>query len=326
MSVEQSVSQAARESNRHKDVYAFTATPITALLLLVVLSLLPAFGSSQDSDAVTLFRKGLAYYIGKDVGQDYGKSLDYFRQASAKGSSVAKLYLGHLYESGLGVDQDPYTAFVWYKDAAEAGNALAQLILNRMFWDGRGTNKDENLSLSWLRISEKNPEWKKISKGTSGRNGIYESDYYQIIKWYHNRASSGEDPSAQKLVGCLFYYGLGVKKDQSIACSWYRKAAEKGHAAAQINLGVMYQKGLGGLAKDEHKALELYRKAAEAGSAIAQINLGYMYEKGLGGLAKDEHKAVELYRKAVGAGIALAQVQFGGYVSKRTWWLSERRA
>jgi TPR repeat protein len=43
---------------------------------------------------------------------------------------------------------------------------------------------------------------------------------------------------------------------------WYRKAAEQGHAAAQFNLGSMYENGEGGLAK-EAEAARWYRKAAE---------------------------------------------------------------
>ncbi|NIP71513.1 MAG: sel1 repeat family protein, partial [Gammaproteobacteria bacterium] len=39
--------------------------------------------------------------------------------------------------------------------------------------------------------------------------------------------------------------GKGVPKDQSEAVKWYREAAEQGDANAQINLGVMYQKGQG---------------------------------------------------------------------------------
>ena len=46
----------------------------------------------------------------------------------------------------------------------------------------------------------------------------------------------------------------------------------KGHARAQANLGVMYQKGWG-VAKDYAEALRWYRLAADQGFAAAQAKL-----------------------------------------------------
>jgi len=56
----------------------------------------------------------------------------------------------------------------------------------------------------------------------------------------------------------------GVAKDAEQAVSWYRRAAEAGHAAAQFNLGLCYAKGEG-VAKDAEQAVSWYRRAAEAG-------------------------------------------------------------
>jgi hypothetical protein len=43
----------------------------------------------------------------------------------------------------------------------------------------------------------------------------------------------------------MYTEGQGVIQDYSEAFKWYRKAAEKGEARAQGNLGVMYIKGQG---------------------------------------------------------------------------------
>ena len=56
--------------------------------------------------------------------------------------------------------------------------------------------------------------------------------------------------------------------------------AEQGHADAQINLGLMYAKGQGGVTQDFKEAIRWYKAAAEQGYAEAQFNLGIMY--GLG--------------------------------------------
>jgi TPR repeat protein len=57
--------------------------------------------------------------------------------------------------------------------------------------------------------------------------------------------------------------------------------AEKGNAAAQDNLGQMYQQGEG-VVQDYQTAIKWYRLSAQLGNAVAQYHLGQMYEQGLG--------------------------------------------
>jgi len=52
---------------------------------------------------------------------------------------------------------------------------------------------------------------------------------------------------------CATANGDGVAKDAEQAVSWYRRAAEAGHADAQFNLGVCYSNG-DGVAKDAEQA------------------------------------------------------------------------
>ena len=84
---------------------------------------------------------------------------------------------------------------------------------------------------------------------------------------------------------------MTMKKDEVKAVKWYRKAALRGDADAQFNLGVCYAKGEG-VEKDEVEAVKWYRKAALQGHADAQFNLGIRYAKGRG-VEKDE---VEAYK------------------------------
>jgi hypothetical protein len=52
-------------------------------------------------------------------------------------------------------------------------------------------------------------------------------------------------------------------------------------AAAQSNLGAMYDKGEG-VSQNYPKALNWYRKAADQGNSMAQYNIGFMYASGHG--------------------------------------------
>ena len=40
-------------------------------------------------------------------------------------------------------------------------------------------------------------------------------------------------------LGWLYHHGEGVPEDAETAAAWYRKAADRGDARAQFNLGVM---------------------------------------------------------------------------------------
>jgi TPR repeat protein len=117
----------------------------------------------------------------------------------------------------------------------------------------------------------------------------------------------------QPLAGLRLRYQLaralhaGHKDTDAIAS--YRVAADQGYAAAQSNLGLMYQNGLG-VAKDDAQAVSWYRKAADQGYAAAQSSLGLMYQNGLG-VARDDAQAVSWYRKAADQGLAAAQSNLG---------------
>lgn len=71
------------------------------------------------------------------------------------------------------------------------------------------------------------------------------------------------------------------RDDYTTALRLLRPLAEKGVAAAQFILGVMYDNGHG-VPRDYAEALKWYRLAANQGHARAQINLGVMYFKGEG--------------------------------------------
>jgi hypothetical protein len=79
----------------------------------------------------------------------------------------------------------------------------------------------------------------------------------------------------------MYDNGKGVQQDHAKAVLWYRKAAEKGLAGAQYNLGLIYDHG-DGITQDNAEAIYWYRKASKQGHADAQNNLGLKYVKGVG--------------------------------------------
>ncbi len=71
----------------------------------------------------------------------------------------------------------------------------------------------------------------------------------------------------------MYDNGEGVLQDDKEAVKWYRLAAEQGDAKAQNNLGVMHEKGFGGLIQDIVVAHMWYNIAAsQEGDEIARKN------------------------------------------------------
>jgi TPR repeat protein len=72
-----------------------------------------------------------------------------------------------------------------------------------------------------------------------------------------------------------------VEGDYTIAQKQFREAAERGDAAAQYSLALMYDSGKG-VPQDDAEALRWYQEAAEQGYGPAQYNLSMVYFFGKG--------------------------------------------
>ena len=63
-----------------------------------------------------------------------------------------------------------------------------------------------------------------------------------------------------------------VERDFKMAFEWFSKAANQGHAKAQLNLAMMFENGEG-TNRDLKKALEWYEKSAAQGDEMAMQRL-----------------------------------------------------
>lgn len=88
------------------------------------------------------------------------------------------------------------------------------------------------------------------------------------------------------------------RADYKTALKIWLPSAETGNAEAQVNVGEIFERGLGGEPNFE-AAIIWYKKAAESGNSRAQFNLGTLYEQGLG-VEKNKVTALNWYRQAWG--------------------------
>jgi TPR repeat protein len=86
-------------------------------------------------------------------------------------------------------------------------------------------------------------------------------------------------PKEQFEQGLKYATGQGVQQDDVQAVSWFQKAADRGYAEAQSDLGEMYANGRGGLAKDDAQAVSWYQKAAAQGYTQANVAIADVYAR-----------------------------------------------
>ena len=168
----------------------------------------------------------------------------------------------------------------------------------------------ETLSLNETLQNEMESAQKQYELGDDyyyGYNGVTK-DYYKAVEHYRKAAELGH-ADAQLQLGYCYDIGAGVSQDCYEAVKWYRKSAEQGNIYAQHNLGNSYYNGEG-VTKDYYEAVKWYRKAADQGYASAQNNLGSRYYNGEG-VGKDYYEAVKWYRKSADQGNEVAQSNLG---------------
>jgi TPR repeat protein len=66
----------------------------------------------------------------------------------------------------------------------------------------------------------------------------------------------------------MFFHGIGVARDYSMAVDFFHRSAEQGDDQGQMNLGYMYEHGLG-VAAERSVAAFWYGKAADQGHVRA---------------------------------------------------------
>lgn len=81
-----------------------------------------------------------------------GRALDYFKQAAAKGSSIANYHIGNLYyNGGNDITRSYPQAFSYYKKAADAGCSDGQYMLGVLYRNGHGCEKNISQAKAWLQ-------------------------------------------------------------------------------------------------------------------------------------------------------------------------------
>lgn len=155
----------------------------------------------------------------------------------------------------------------------------------------------EGLKMDKLQYHEKGLDYLH-GRGT-------EKNYVEAEKNFIEAAKQGVARSMFALYMLYANGAHGVPRNKELSIHWLNLAVEEKHPTAVFHLGTMNEKRIWSSKHIEYAA-RLYQEAATQGLGIAQNNLGLMYEKGRGGLQKDLFAALKYFSRAARQGDTLA--------------------
>lgn len=168
--------------------------------------------------------------------------------------------------AAAGVTKTPAEVRAMLEAAAKSGDAAAQFRLGQWLEnDAAGKTAD---------VSQKELE---------------EASHWYLL------AANQDFAAAQNNLGAMYLDGRGVGRDEGLAQSYYRRAAQQGNAESETNLALLIlRKHTPG---EAHEALDWLTRAAKQGFAPAEAQLAQIYLDGML-LPPDDAQAVELFREA----------------------------
>lgn len=224
---------------------------------------------------------GYCYYSGDGVVKDFKKALEWFQKAADNGSVYGQFRMGWAYSQGEGVDKDLKLAVSWYRKAADNGNAAAMNNLAVCYARGEGVQQDLNEAFKlYDKASAKGNLLATINlasmyeqgKGTAQDKKKAFELFHQIAS-YKNDFFSEEDKkniaNAMYNVGRMYFWGIGIEKNQKEAVKYLELAKDKGNIDALYVLGVAYYLGQG-VSVDALKGKSLIKEAASQGHTKAK--------------------------------------------------------
>ncbi|MFI5343824.1 MAG: ankyrin repeat domain-containing protein [Chlamydiales bacterium] len=259
---------------------------------------------SNSKDAVGWLRKAidlghvesmykLAKILSKDTNQPSSKKNEIaslYEKAASKGHVLAQSALGDYYwDHYPSTEENVKSGAKWHKSAASQGNAHSRLQLAAYYFSGE-----------------------------------YLEDKEKGIRHLFDAARINKDSDAQYKLGCMFYQGDVIKKDEAAGSLWIKRATRQGNSDAREidNLTPLERTFHFFPNKDPLKRPIYYFPNNDPSAVPTALQLAWLHEKGLGvpiNLAKAnrqrklalENGGLEKLREAAESGDSLSQFHLG---------------
>ncbi len=124
---------------------------------------------------------------------------------------------------------------------------------------------------------------------------------------------------------CVTRRVLGVPQEEfGQAAKWFREAAEQGDPAAQFNLGVLYETGMG-VTQNYAEVVRVVSRGGGTGRTSGAVQPGRLLRDGPGGAARLRRKPWKWYLAAAEAGSRARAMQSRPVLPDRSRRGTERR-
>lgn len=239
-----------------------------------------------------VYASGIA---GDVLPKNVGAALLMWSFAAEAGSMYAKMALGYRYFTGTDIQEDCEKASEYYKDVADEVFKEAREAMDRQA--GRKRNRrDEDDDDSLAEIRPPTPSSMLTSNRKRLTEGITQrvmGEANELVQYYRHSADRG-DPTAQVIMGNLYYYGaMDMPQDIERARELFSLAATKGRTEAHAHLGFMHLR-----AGRNESAVYHLKKAAEGKEKLGYHGMGFVSLHGIG-VKKDARLAAEYFEKAI---------------------------
>ncbi|MBS0518747.1 MAG: rhomboid family intramembrane serine protease [Proteobacteria bacterium] len=185
--------------------------------------------------------------------------------------------------TGIGAPYRPEAGLARYREAAALDGDVAER-LGRRLQDGRGVRADEA----------------------------------EAVEWFRRGAAAGQ-PAATQAYAMALIDGNTVPADPARGMALLAELSAKGHAGADVQLGIVIEEGRGGREADPPQAATLYKKvceaatresAAEAAKPSGCYRLALLLLSGRG-VPKDPELGRKLLKRAANSHLPEAENAFG---------------
>lgn len=256
--------------------------------------------AAEQNNSHALIFLGYINLLGICIDQDFLEAKKYFELAAKQNNSYAFYYLGKLYMDGLGVEQDFLKAKKYFELGAKNNDSESFFNLGKLYMDGLGVKQDFSKAEEYFTLLIKQNEsnakndLNNLILNNISNEKVSDAYYYLGILYTHEKNCNflkakkyfelsiniNNNKEALNYLGCLYFYGNGVKKDSLRAIEYFELSAKQNYLNAICNLETIYLHGLG-VKRDISKAKGYFQLYKNNCNAKCYVNLGKNYFYGI---------------------------------------------
>lgn len=236
--------------------------------------------AEQITDPEAQHSIGIMYDRGWGTTQNHPEAVKWYQKAAEHGIPIAYSYsllnLGLIYAEGReGVPQDNVQAYKWFSLAAKAENTEAAKAIEDIAakMTPEQVAEAQSLAASWEEKHTPSAEQVDTANALAAAKMLYNQGAYgEALRLWQSVPPERLDPEMQYKIARM--PRPGEVNSNLTMVTWLRKAAERGHVGAQLNLGLQYTGGVTDIPEDNVQAYKWFSLAASAGNSLALKKIG----------------------------------------------------